>query len=446
MSIAVAEAEADPEVAARKNYVGCGAAKALWNCRDDECLLVGAAGTGKTRAILEKVHACLLKWPGSRALLIRKTRESLTETALVTFEEHVATDGIPPTADNIRKVRQVYRYPNRSELIVGGILDSGGRDKSNKIMSSEYDMIAVPEATELTEAEWEKLTTRLRHGVMPFQQIIADCNPDAPTHWLKRRCDAGKVREFVSRHEDNPRYWDAARGAPTDLGKSYFKKLESLTGVRRDRLFKGLWVAAEGLVWEFDPAVHLIDRFDIPEDWRRYRSIDYGFTNPGCVQWWAVDEDGRAYLYRELYQSQMLIADWAEEIKRLTGDERIEATISDHDRQERETLHRAGIRTIPARKAILDGIEKVEARLRKQEDGRPRLFVFKDALVRRDPILDETKLPCGFVEEIGGYCWPKGQDGKPMKELPAPGPDHSMDCARYLCAHLDHKKVIGTAR
>ena len=61
-------------------------------------------------------------------------------------------------------------------------------------MSTEYDMIYVQEATELTEDDWEALTTRLRNGRAPIQQLIADCNPAEPTHWLKARCDSGQTR------------------------------------------------------------------------------------------------------------------------------------------------------------------------------------------------------------------------------------------------------------
>ena len=44
-------------------------------------------------------------------------------------------------------------------------------------MSTECDMISRQEATELELADWLALTTRLRNGVMPYQQLIADCNP-----------------------------------------------------------------------------------------------------------------------------------------------------------------------------------------------------------------------------------------------------------------------------
>jgi phage terminase large subunit len=82
--------------------------------------------------------------------------------------------GSPIAAGASRRMRQAYHYPNGSEVVLGGL------DKPSKVMSTEYDGIYVQEAIELYENDWESLTTRLRNGVVPFQQLIADTNPDAP--------------------------------------------------------------------------------------------------------------------------------------------------------------------------------------------------------------------------------------------------------------------------
>src|SRR5262249_27220491 len=105
---------------------------------------------------------------------------------------------------------------------------------------------------------WEKVTTRLRNGVMPYQQLIADTNPDRPTHWLKQRCDAGRTLLLESRHEDNPVLWDMKAKAWTRIGTDYLAKLGALTGPRKLRLRDGRWVQAEGVVYEgWDPASYL---------------------------------------------------------------------------------------------------------------------------------------------------------------------------------------------
>jgi phage terminase large subunit len=419
-------------VKARRHYKARGAAARLWTDRSPEVVLSGPAGTGKSRACLEKLHACCLRWPGMRALIVRKTRESLTESALVTFESNVLTQGDPVISGPQRRMRQAYHYPNGSEVVVGGL------DKPSKVMSTEYDLIYVQEAIELYENDWESLTTRLRNGVMPFQQIIADTNPDAPTHWLRRRADTGACVMHESRHEDNPVIWDADNGEWTKVGAEYIAKLDALTGVRYHRLRHGRWVGAEGMVYgDWDRNVHLIDRFAIPDSWRRIRSIDFGYTNPFVCQWWAVDGDRRMFLYREIYRTKQTVADHAVPIKARSEGEKIEATVSDHDAEDRATLDQNRIPTLPAWKAITPGIQAVEERLRIAGDGRARLFVFRDALVSRDEELSEAKLPTSTAEEFDAYVWPKGQDGKALKEIPVDANNHGMDAMRYAVAYLD---------
>jgi len=272
--------------------------------------------------------------------------------------------------------------------------------------------------------------------------LIADTNPDAATHWLKRRADAGSTLMMESRHEDNPVLW---RGDEwTDFGRTYIANLDRLTGVRRDRLRFGRWVSAEGMVYEgWDRAVHLIDRFPIPEDWRRIRVIDFGYTNPFVCQWWAIDPDGRMYLYREIYRTKRLVSDHAKVILRLSEGEAIEADIADHDAEDRATLKAIGIWTKAATKAIRPGIEAVQDRLRVLPDGKPRLYVLRDSLVERDDELFDSKRPCSTQEEFEAYVYPKGQDGRAVKEDPVKQNDHGMDCLRYACAYVGRKSSPG---
>jgi len=98
---------------------------------------------------------------------------------------------------------------------------------------------------------------------------------------------------------------------------------------------------------------HLTDRFDIPASWRGFRCIDFGYRNPFVCGWWAVDEDGRLYLYREIYMSQRTVRVHADRIKRLSTGERIAATVADHDASDRATLSENGIQTVAARKNVL---------------------------------------------------------------------------------------------
>jgi phage terminase large subunit len=274
--------------------------------------------------------------------------------------------------------------------------------------------------------------------MMPFQQLIADTNPDNPQHWLKVREAAGKLRFYESRHEDNPTLFDPRTGALTPGGRDYIAKLDNLTGVRKDRLRFGRWVQAEGVVYDgWDRNVHLIDPFPIPPEWRRVRSIDFGYTNPFVCQWWAVDHDGRMYLYRELYRTRQTVKVHAGRINESSEGESYELTVADHDAEDRATLRENDVFTQPARKFTAPGRQAVEERLKVQGDGKPRLFVFRDALTDRDESLAEARKPLCTADEFDVYVWPKSKDGKPVKEDPVKENDHGMDAMRYAVMAID---------
>ena len=415
-------------------YKAHGAALSLWSDRSPELLLSGPAGTGKSRACLEKIHACCLHWPGSRWLILRKTRESLTESALVTYETKVLPRDSPIAAGCQRRMRQSYHYPNGSEIIVGGL------DKPSKIMSTEYDGAYVQEAIEVYETDWESVTTRLRNGVMPFQQIIGDTNPDSPTHWIKQREKTGRLKLIECRHEDNPVLF--RDGQWTEAGRHYVHDvLDSLTGVLRDRYRHGKWVQAEGVVYPaWDRNVHLIKPFLIPDTWRKIRSIDFGYTNPFVCQWWAIDPDGRMYLYREIYHSKRTIKVHAEQIRIKSVDEKIAYSIADHAASERASLRENRIRTIAAKKEIEIGIQAVEERLKIAGDGKPRLFVMEGCLVERDQSIFEAKRPGCTADEFECYIRPPAIAGKAVKEDPIDDNNHGMDAMRYAVMALDRQK------
>lgn len=424
-------------------YVPQGSAARLMEDRRAEVLLSGPAGTGKSRACLEKLHMLALLNPGMRGLIVRKTGVSLTSTALVTWQEHVATEAIEAGdvtwyGGSQREAAQ-YRYSNGSRVMVGGM------DKPTKVMSSEYDVIYVQEAIELTETDWESLISRLRNGRISFQQLIADTNPDTPTHWLKVRSDRGQTAMYESRHEENPVYF-REDGTTTERGADYMALLDSLTGVRYHRLRRGLWVAAEGVIYEeWDPAVHLVDRRRLPNDWPRYWVVDFGYTNPFVLQRWAQDPDGRLWLYAERYHTKQIVEDHARAVlAEVTDDDghwrepQPRAIICDHDAEDRATLERHLRRTTtPARKSVSDGIQFVQSRLRPAGDGKPRLFVMRDARHLLDPDLASAKKPTCTAEEVPGYIWQPSLDGRANKDAPLKLDDHGMDAMRYMVAQLD---------
>lgn len=416
-----------------------GDARALWNSEAQEVVISGPSECSKTWTSLHLLNSRAWAHDGFQGAIVRKVRADMDGTVLQTFRRILAQVGKPVQAYGGQSP-DWYDYPNGSRIYVGGI------DKPGKVLSSERDCIYFNQAEEATLDDWETLTTRVtgRGSVAPFTQIIGDCNPGPSTHWILAR---EGLQLLHARHEDNPTLY-TDDGQITEQGKRTLAVLDSLTGTRYQRLRLGRWVGAEGMVYEdWDRSVHLIDPFEIPAGWPRYRVIDFGFTNPFVCQWWAADGDGRLYLYREFYQSQRLVEDWAAGIKAASEGETYQYTIADHDAEGRETLNTRGVSTDLANKDVSDGIQKVQVRLRAAGDGKPRLYLFRDCLAHSpDPLLVDKHRPTCTADEFDGYIWAKPArttDGEKTKEEPRKQDDHGMDALRYLCNELDQAYGLG---
>ena len=426
---------------------------AMLGARDPEVLISGPAGTGKSRACLEKLNLMCLLNPGMRGLIVRKTATSLSSTALVTWKKFVIKESL--LAGDVRyyggsaSEPAAYLYRNGSSVSIAGM------DKPTKVMSSEYDLIYVQEATELSETDWESLISRLRNWVVSFQQILADCNPSHPTHWLKQRCDIGKTRMLESRHEDNPLLFDE-EGNLTEKGRDYIEgKLDKLTGVRKLRLRYGRWASAEGIIYEDWGNACIVtqiapeftgvrDPFGVPMAWTRIWSVDFGFVNPFVLQCWAEDPDGRLYLYRELYYTHRTVDVHAAQILDVVAPKLPDGrrqwlepqpvnVVCDHDAEGRVVLERElGLSTQAAHKSVLEGIEAVQVRMKDAGDGLPRIFILADATLERDEDLAESGKPTSTLEEVPGYVWRSNDKDEPLKS-----DDHGCDAMRYAVADRD---------
>lgn len=395
------------------------AAKGLFSVAP-EVLLSGAAGTGKSRAILEKLNFCALHYPGSRHLIVRKTKESLAESALQTYEQFVMGTDHPIVQGVRRNNRQSYYYPNGSQIVIGGM------DKADKIMSTEYDIIYPQEATELTVEDWEKLTTRLRNHKLPFQQIIGDCNPAAPTHWLKQRCDTGRTLFLDTHHQDNPTLWDAAKGEWTPEGVKYLARLDALSGARKQRLRHGLWVQPAGAIYDvFDQEHHKVRAFTPPPLWPRVVGID-PIGQITAALWLAYDPQAEVLnVYREYYEPfGRTTAGNAERILELSRGETIFAWAGGGPSENQARLDWAA-----------SGIPLMECPVFDVWAGIDRVYsLMKDfKLVVHDSCTH-------LLDEIGSYRR-KLKDDVPTDQIENKEEAHLLDALRYAVGYLTGSKV-----
>jgi hypothetical protein len=132
--------------------------------------MAGPAGYGQVASVLRKAQCCGHAETDTRGHCAQGTPR-ITQSAMVTFETKVLPQ---PSSVRFHHEDQEYRYPNGARIIVGGL------DDPEKIKSTEFDMIYVQEATELTELDWGMLLSRLRNGVLAVPAAHGRLQPGRP--------------------------------------------------------------------------------------------------------------------------------------------------------------------------------------------------------------------------------------------------------------------------
>ena len=295
-----------------------------------EVLFGGAAGGGKSYGQMVDSMLFALRYPGSRQLVLRRTfpelEKSLIRTSLALFP------------------REIYSFNSSSHVGKfknGSIIDFGYCATENDVyqyQSAEYDVIRFDELTHFTEAQYVYLISRVRGANSYPKQIKSSTNPGGVGHgWVKERfVNAGKrgvaftgedgmSRIFIPALLDDNRF--LCRGDP-----NYKKRLLALPERERKALLFGDWDIFEGQYFtEFSYDRHVIEPFEIPSAWRRFRTIDYGLDRLACL-WIAISPDGRFFVYREYCRSDLPISEAARAIlERTPKNEDVYATLAPPD-------------------------------------------------------------------------------------------------------------------
>ncbi|MBO5870800.1 MAG: hypothetical protein J6Q89_08635, partial [Clostridia bacterium] len=264
-------------------------------------------------------------------------------------------------------------------------------------------------ATHFTEFQFLALTESNRAaGYMKVKfvpRMYFTCNPGGVGHeWVKRlfidRNFRGSEKEsdyrfikslvFDNKYimENNPEYVDT---------------LMNLPEIRRRAMLYGDWDAFEGAFFpEFNPSRHIqYGKADIPENAIRFRALDYGLDMTACL-WCACDRNGKIIVYRELYESNLLLSEAAKKIISLTDkSERIRYTVASPDlwnrRQESgksgfDIMAQHGLKhLIKADNSRISGWRVVREYLKSGDsfDGEPKIVISSDCknLIRTLPLL-----------------------------------------------------------
>lgn len=268
----------------------------------------GARGGGKSHAARTKAVLLALHYPGIQILLLRRTLPELRENHTIPLQ--MMLDGIAAYRERTKE----FLFPSGSRILLGYC--RAERDVL-QYQGQAYDVIFMEEATQFTEFQFQALTESNRSSGMCRKafspRMYFTCNPGGVGHgWVKRlfiekryekREQAEDYTFIPAKVYDN--FW------LMEHDPDYVRTLENLPEGRRKAMLEGNWDLFDGQYFdEFSREIHVVKPFELPQSWKRYRTLDYGLDMLACY-WIAVNAQGRAYIYKELYQSGLIVSDAA---------------------------------------------------------------------------------------------------------------------------------------
>lgn len=383
----------------------------------DEVLYGGAAGGGKSKAIvMDALYRCML-YANTHAYIFRRTYGELEDTII-----REARDSYPDGFGKFNMGRHEYALPNGSVIhfrhcaFVADMYNYKG---------AEIQWLYFDELTSFEPDIYDFLKTRLRAkkklGIRPC--VRSSSNPGDIGHaWVKKMfVDAAPymsifTREIYSQSANKTKiykmqYIPALVTENPHIGEDYLFQLESKPEALRNALLHGDWNAFEGQVFTewMDKPEHYMDRigthviapFEIPLSWPRYMSFDHGYAKPFSVGWWAIGPDGTAYRYREWYGCEkgranvglkltprqivngILEREEDERLNNLFIDRIADPAIFDRSRgdsvaQLMEPLAKGepGVYFRPGEHNRMSGKMEMHERLRFDQNQRPKMYVF----------------------------------------------------------------------
>ena len=392
---------------------------APWRDTSPTVLLTGSAGGGKSRIAAEKVHGYLLKYPGATGLVLRKVRVSLTNSTVEQFKRNII--GPDPSVRHVAS-KSRFEYRNGSMLIYAGLEDEEQRERLRSIgPDGGVDIAWMEEATEFEEADFNAAGARLRGRAAPWRQLLLSCNPDAPTHWIYRRLiQGGQARVYYSTAAEN-----------TYNPLDYLVRLSELTGIDGDRLGRGLWVQAEGLVYDTwsdgPPDGNVTDAADYEAGAGPiYWAVDDGYTgkidpvtktftadsHPRVFLLVQERHDGRLCVFAESFAVQLLEDPHIKDVLALPYPVPEAAIVDKSAASLKGHLHTFDIATINGAPSVEESIKVLRGMLAADANGRRRVLVHPRCIHTRREFASYVRDPA---------------TAKPVKQY-----DHGPDALRYI--------------
>ena len=373
----------------------------------------GARGGGKSYAMLidplrycDKAH--------HRALLIRRSMPELRD--MINHSQRLYGQAYPGA--KWREQEKEWRFPS------GARIEFGYAENLTDVLryqGQSYTWIGIDELPQYPTPEiYNFLRSSLRSvdpdipvymratgnpgnvGSLWVKEMFVD--PSEPNKAFDVHIDTMAGRKSITRRFIPAKLQDNPYLMQTD---DYMIMLSSLPEVQRKQFLEGDWSAFENSAFpEFDMSVHVVQPFDIPSNWLRFRTCDWGYSSAACVLWIAVDFDNNFWVYREHYTQRVTADVFARQVMEKEHNEYIRYGILDSSTWAKrgdagpsiaETMIREGCKWRPSdrspRSRVAGKLELHRLLTKDLDTGQPKLKVFSNCtnLVRTMPMLPVDK-------------------------------------------------------
>ena len=373
----------------------------------------GARGGGKSYAMLiDPLRYCDKQH--HRALLLRRSMPELRD--MINHSQRLYSKAYPGT--KWREQEKEWRFPS------GARIEFGYAENLTDVLryqGQSYTWIGVDELPQYPTPEIYNFLRSSLRSIDPEIPVFmrATGNPgNIGSGWVKDMfidpSEPGKPFDVIvdtmigekkiTRRFIPAKLYDNPYLTQTD---DYLIMLSSLPEVQRKQFLEGDWNAFENSAFpEFDPLIHVTEPFEIPRNWHRFRTCDWGYSSPACCLWIAIDFDNNLWVYREFYTRRMTADIFAKKILEIEIDEYIRYGVLDSSTWARrgdvgpsiaETMIKEGCKWRPSDRSPRSRINgKLELHKRfsiRERTEEPSLKIFNTCrnLLRTLPLLPVDK-------------------------------------------------------